>query len=116
MSDFRIRYNDEATLTGYARTIGFANGDLTVIGMLPDGSGSFFMTEAMRRYLPTGRMIAGRFGIDVPEMASDGYWWRTLRIDGSNPFGDGGFLLPSVESGIVVYPPGPDQPEVAVIA
>lgn len=124
MADFRIRYTDEARLLTYAAEIGFVNdkGELIASGSLPDGSGTFFMTGPQRRMVPTGNTVKDRFGNDTPEIADDGYWWRTLRINGNNPFGEGGIPLPDGEHGITIYPPtnpgveGYVQPEVAVIA
>lgn len=124
MADYRISYANEADLLAYAATINWVDqgGHIVTAGILPDGSGSFFMTGPQRRMVPTGNTVKDRFGNDTPEIADDGYWWRTLRINGNNPFGEGGIPLPDGEHGITIYPPtnpgveGYVQPEVAVIA
>lgn len=123
MADFRVSYAKEADLLAYAKTIGWVDekGRIVAIGELPDASGGFFLTGAFRRPVPTGRTIKDAFGNDTAEMTDDGLNWRTLRINGNNPFaGDSPLPLPT--NGVTVWPPvmegNPDyvQPVVAVIA
>lgn len=129
MADFRISYLNEADLLAYARTIGFANGDLQTQGPLPDGIGSWFLTGPFAIYTGADGKLSERAWITPPDRnglggvpAAPAGYGRTLRINGNNPFiPEGSLPLPDATK-VVIWPPndpanpGYVQPVFAVIA
>lgn len=102
MTDFVLSTASDADFRAAAAQLGFVDerGEIVGQGPLPDGSGTYFLTEPEVLMIPTGRMIESPMGGQVAEMVSDGKVYRGLRINGNNPFSAG---LP-IPSQLTVYP------------
>ena len=102
MVDFVLAAASDADFATAAAQLGFVNehGEIVAQGPLPDGSGTYFLTDPQLLMVPTGRMIDSPMGGQVAEMVSDGKVYRGLRINGNNPFAAG---MP-IPSQLTVYP------------
>lgn len=102
MVDFVLSAASDADFATAAAQLGFVDehGEIVEQGPLPDGSGTYFLTDPQLLMVPTGRMIESKMGGQVAEMASDGKVYRGLRINGNNPFASG---MP-IPSQLTVYP------------
>ena len=96
MTDFLIKYPDDATLDAVAQQISGlwvpaytdANG-ITIPGHVGDvrgmpGIGEWAMTQPFRWFKPTGETTIDLLSGDtIPIMANDGFWYRVFRWNAS---------------------------------
>ena len=102
MTDFVLSAETDADFATAAAQLGFVDqhGEIVVQGPLPDGSGTYLLTDPQLLMVPTGRMVESPMDEQVAEMASDGKVYRGLRINGNNPFASG---MP-IPAQLTVYP------------
>jgi hypothetical protein len=91
MSEHVYQVDTFATLVTLAKTLGFSGVDsqgkdyVKFNGAIVSG-GSYFLNHIGKVYRPTGNMVAGFRGTQVPEVAALPGEWGRLRLNGDTNF------------------------------